>query len=152
MDPERGKEFTVEEFATGMVYFEGGLTMDVVSAWAIQLDQFAPSFIAGSNGGIRVEPFSFHKTIADIDFDMTANLGAVNRRRALMTPELARDMSSSQHHWAAALHGRVDLLPTAELALTTMVIQQGIYLSHDRGCEVTADEIKTASASTAVAL
>ncbi len=149
MDPVRGKEMDVEEFATGMVYFEGGLTMAIVSAWAINLDPFSASYIAGSKGGVRVDPFSFHRTIADIDFDMTANLGSVARRRQLMYPELARDMSSSQHHWAAALHGRVELLPTAELALSTMLIQQGIYLSHDRDEEVTADEVIANSRSTA---
>ena len=151
-DPVRGKEMDVEEFATGMVSFEGGLTMAIVSAWAINLNPFSASYIAGSKGGVRVDPFSFHKTVADIDFDMTANLGAVNRRRALMTPELARDMSSSQHHWSAALHGRVPLLPTAELALNTMLIQQGVYLSDELGREVTADEVMTSSRSTAAKL
>jgi predicted dehydrogenase len=149
MDPTRQEAFDVEEFATAMVCFESGLTMDVVVAWAINLDEFAPSYIAGSTGGIRVEPFSLHKTMADIDFDMTANPGAVAGRRRLMNPDLARDMASSQRHWAAALHNRVELLPTAELALNTMLIQQGIYLSHDRGREVTADEIMDASVSTA---
>ena len=124
----------------------------MVSAWAINLDRFSPSYIVGSKGGIRVDPFSLHKTIADIDFDMTAGIDAVMGRRALMNPDLSRDMSSSQHHWAAALHGRVELLPTAELAVNTMLIQQGIYLSSDRGAEVTADEIKAASASTAADL
>lgn len=150
MDPDRGKDMDVEEFATGTVYFRDGSTMDIVSAWAINLDQFSPSYIVGSKGGLRVDPFSFHKAIADIDFDMTADPSAVARRRKLKNPELARDMSSSQHHWAAALHGRVELLPTAELALATMLIQQGIYLSHERSAEVTAEEVIENSRSTAV--
>jgi len=70
-------------------------------------------------------------------------------RRRLMYPELHRDMSSSQRHWSAALHGRVELLPTAELALSTMLIQQGIHLSHERDEEVTADEVIANSTSTA---
>lgn len=152
MDPVRGKEMDVEEFATGMAYFAGGLTMTIVSAWAINLDPFSASYIAGAKGGVRVDPFSFHRTIADIDFDMTTNLGSVAGRRRLMNPQLARDMSSSQHHWAAALHSRVDLLPTAELALNTMLIQQGIYLSHDRNEEVTAEEVVAQSKSTAAIL
>ena len=147
---ERAKDMEVEEFATGLVTFEGGLTMAILSAWAINLNPFAPSYIAGSKGGLRVDPFSFHKTVADIDFDMTANLGAVALRRRLLDPQLSKDLSSSQHHWAAALHGRMELLPTAELALNTMLIQQGIYLSHDRGAEVTADEMIASSKSTAV--
>lgn len=149
MDPVRKKDYDVEEFATGMVCFQDGLTMDIVSSWAINLNQFSPSYIAGSEGGLRVDPFSFHKTIADIDFDMEADLGAVAGRHRLMNPDLTRDMSSSQHHWAAALHGRVELLPTAELALSTMLIQQGIYLSSELEREVTADEVVKHSTSTA---
>jgi len=149
MDPERGKEFDVEELATGMVTFEGGLTMDIISAWAIHLDRFSPSYIAGSAGGLRVDPFSFHKTVADIDFDMKTDLDAVRGRRQLMNPGLEQDMSSSQRHWAAVLHGRIGLLPTAELALNTMLIQQGIYLSHERGQEVTEKEVIESSVSTA---
>ncbi|MBT3345682.1 MAG: Gfo/Idh/MocA family oxidoreductase [Gemmatimonadetes bacterium] len=152
MDAARAGEFDVEEFATGMVSFEDNLTMDIVSAWAIHLDAFSPSYIAGSKGGLRVDPFSLHKTVADIDFDMTANVGSVMGRRGLMDPEASRDMSSSQHHWAAALHDRIQLLPTAQLALNTMLIQQGIYLASERGQEVTAEEIMAASTTTAVTL
>ena len=150
MDPVRGKEMDVEEFACGMVYFEGGLTMAIVSAWAIHLDKFSPSYIAGSKGGLKVFPFSLHKTLADIDFDMNADPGSVMARMSLMQPDLACDMSSSQHHWSAALHGRVELLPTAELALNTMLIQQGIYLSSEAGREFAVEEIVAISKSTAV--
>ena len=41
--------------------------------------------------------------------------------------------------------GRVELLPTAELALSAMLISEGIYLSEKLGREVTADEVKKAS-------
>jgi hypothetical protein len=62
------------------------------------------------------------------------------------------EYDSAQHHWIAALQGRVDLLPTAELALNTMLISEGIYLSEKLGREVTADEVREASVSTAVKL
>ena len=44
------------------------------------------------------------------------------------------------------------LLPTAELALNTMLISEGIYLSDQLGREVTAEEVETLSISTAVKL
>jgi len=76
---------------------------------------------------------------------------AMNRRRHLLNPnEWAYD--SSQGHWIAALNGIVPLLPTAELALNTMLISQGIYMSSALGREVTADEIIAESVSTAVRL
>ena len=57
-----------------------------------------------------------------------------------------------QNHWVASLQGRVPLLPTAELALSTMLISEGIYLSEKLGREVTADEVKKASVSSALKL
>jgi predicted dehydrogenase len=60
--------------------------------------------------------------------------------------------ASSQAHWIAALHGRVSLLPTAELALNTMLISEAIYLSSARGEEVTAEEVAALSKSTAMAV
>ena len=53
-------------------------------------------------------------------------------------------------HWIAALQGRCDLWPTAELALNTMLISEGIYLSNQLGREVTAEEVHEMSESTAV--
>ena len=56
-------------------------------------------------------------------------------------------------HWNRwAFHHVRELLPTAELALNTMLISEGIYLSNELGREVTADEIKSHSKSTAVTL
>jgi predicted dehydrogenase len=60
------------------------------------------------------------------------------------------EYDSAQHHWVAALQGRVDLLPTAELALNTMLISEGIYLSEQLGREVSAEEVRESSVSTAV--
>jgi predicted dehydrogenase len=57
---------------------------------------------------------------------------------------------SPQAHWIAALQGRVPLLPTAEIALNTMLISEGIYLSEKLGREVTPDEIRQHSVSTAI--
>ena len=48
-------------------------------------------------------------------------------------------------NFVAALQGRVPLLPSAELALNTMLICEGIYLSSRLGREVAADEVRRAS-------
>jgi hypothetical protein len=54
---------------------------------------------------------------------------------------------SAGHHWVAALQGRVELLPSAELALNTMLISEGIYLSDQLNREVTAEEVREKSGS-----
>ena len=98
---------------------------------------------------MRLNPLSFHHTVGDMDIDATFDLDADDfRRHALYENEDAYD--SSERHWAAALQGRVELLPTAELALETMLISEGIYLSDRLGREVEAAEIQEHSHSTAL--
>ena len=48
-----------------------------------------------------------------------------------------------------ALQGRVPLIPTAEIALNTMLISEGTYLADKLGREVTAEEVRQQSVSTA---
>ncbi|UHA75592.1 Gfo/Idh/MocA family protein [Paenibacillus sp. 481] len=157
-DRRATSQFDVEELGIGLVKFEGGLTMDIIEAWAVQLDGFEGSSIVGSEGGIRLPsqhqdalPMTYHFTTCDIDMDTVIHLAAMEKRRHLLNEhEWAYD--SSQGHWIAALNGLVPLLPTAELALQTMLISEGIYMSSTLGREVTADEIIAASVSTAIRL
>lgn len=141
--------YDVEELGMGFVRFEGDLTMDIIEAWAIHLDSFEGSFVLGSKGGVRLSPFGFYRRIGDFDFNCTTDLDRAAFRWSNV--EGMADMySGPQQHWIAALQGRCELLPTAELALNTMLISEGIYLSNQLGREVTAEEVKQHSKSTAV--
>ncbi|QHT62468.1 Gfo/Idh/MocA family oxidoreductase [Paenibacillus lycopersici] len=143
--------YNVEELGLGFVRFEGGLTMDVIEAWAVQLGNFEGSSIVGSDGGVRLNPFSYHATLCDLDMNATFDLGAMTfRHHQLRENEDAYD--NSQRHWAAVLQGRVPLLPTAEIALQTMLISEGIYISDRLGREITAEEVLEQSESRAIRL
>ena len=153
MDPGRraSSGYNVEELGVGLVRFAGGLTLDIIEAWAIHTNAFEGSSIAGSAGGVRLAPFSYHCTLSDMVMDGTFDLSSSDWRwHQLRKDEDAYD--SSQQHWIAALQGRVVLLPTAQIALQTMLIQEGIYLSDRLGREVTAEEVAAQSKSTAVKL
>jgi predicted dehydrogenase len=153
MDEKRRSEsgYNVEELGLGLVRFAGGLTLDIIEAWAIQLDGFEGSSIVGSKGGIRLDPFGFYSTFCDMNMNSSVDLGYMEyRNHQLGTNEDAYD--SSQHHWIAAQQERVPLLPTAQVALTTMLIQEGVYLSDHLGREVSAKEVAEASTSKAISL
>ena len=153
IDPARraASGYDVEELGTGFVRFADGVTLDVIESWAIHLNKFEGSCIVGSHGGIRMDPFSFHCTEQDMDMDATFNIDAADWRwHRFDENESAYD--SSQHHWVAALQGKVELMPTAEAALETMLISEGIYLSDRLGREVTAEEVVAGSQSTAGAV
>ncbi|AJS57252.1 Gfo/Idh/MocA family protein [Paenibacillus sp. IHBB 10380] len=152
--------FDVEELASGLIRLADGMTLDIIEAWAVHLGGFEGSSIAGSKGGIRLpnglegaesQPFSFHSTICDMDMDSTLNLDLMDTRwHRIRDNEDAYD--SSQQHWIAALQGRVSLLPTSQIALSTMLISEGMYLSDELGREVAAEEVIAHSHTTAVSL
>lgn len=153
MDARRREKsgFNVEELGLGFVRFEGGVTLDIIEAWAVHMDKLDAHRIFGSKGGISFDPFTFHRSIGDLDLDSKIDLGGFDWRQHTVQ-EIGDVYDSAQHHWIAALQGRVPLLPIAECALNTMLISEGIYLSNELGREVTADEVRELSKSTAIAL
>lgn len=153
IDPERlrASGYDVEELAMGFVRLAGGVTLDMIESWAMHLDRLESSYIMGSEGGVRLEPFGYFHNIGDLSLDSTADLENFDFRLQQMRPN-ADAYTGSQPHWVAALQGRVPLLPVAEVALNAMLISEGIYLSAALGHEVTAEEVRTRSDSTAIAL
>ncbi len=153
MDPARQKNsgYDVEEFALGLVRFANGVTLDIKEAWAIHLDGFGSSYVVGSAGGVCLDPLGFFHTEDDLLMDSTVDMQQFAFRLS-MVEQKADLYANPQDHWIAALQNRVPLLPTAEIALNCMLISEGIYLSHTRQQEVTADEVREASVSTAVSL
>ena len=147
---ESGK-YDVEELGLGFIRFAGGLTLDIIESWAIQLDTIEGSCIVGNKGGVRLNPFGFFQSVGHLDLNATSNLDGANFRWNTVAGDGAY-YSGAQPHWVSALLGKVKLLPTAEIALNTMLISEGIYLSEKLGREVTAAEVRAESKSTAVAV
>jgi len=151
MDEGRRKSsgYNVEELGMGFVRLAGGITLDIIESWAIHLNAFEGSYVVGSAGGVRLAPLSFHATIDDVEVNETFEQDmTVNRWHDLGQMTAADD--GPQPHWIAALQGSAPLLPTAEIALQTMLISEGIYLSDRLGHEVTAAEVAEHSRSTAL--
>ncbi len=153
MDEKRRTEsgFDVEELACALVRFENDISMDILESWAIHMNDFEGSFIAGSKGGIRLQPLSYHCYFADMCMDGTFNLDEANFRWHQLDPNES-GYDSSSHHWIAALQGRVPLIPTARFALTIMLLSEGVYLSEKLGREVSVEEVEENSKSTALSL
>ena len=154
IDPKRLADSgaNVEEIGMGFVRFAGDLSMDILEAWAVHLDQLEGSFVVGSDGGVRLKPFAFHRSYGDLDVSGGADLSAAKYRwRKLRSEDGESDVrDNSQSHWIAAIQGKTPLLPTADIALNTMLISEGIYLSQQLNREVTAEEVLEKSVSKAL--
>jgi predicted dehydrogenase len=139
----------VEELGIGLVRFASDITLDLIEAWAIHLDDFEGSYVVGTQGGVKLNPFGFFRSVGHLNLDSKTNLDAAKFRWSNVQGDW--DLyAGSQQHWIAALQGKVELLPTAQIALNTMLISEGIYLSSERNAEVSAQDIASASKSSAV--
>jgi predicted dehydrogenase len=96
--------FNVEELGVGFVRFAGGLSMDIIEAWAINLDTIEGSTIVGSKGGVRIHPFGFYSSSGDLDLNATSHLDSAKQRWDKVQGTWA-PYASSQAHWAAVLAG-----------------------------------------------
>jgi len=143
--------YDVEELATGFVRLADDRSMEIIESWAANLDNFEGPFLLGSKGGVRLAPFGFFKNVGNLELKSTAEMGSSRFRWDTVVGD-GSFYGNSQAHWIAALQGKVPLLPTAEIALNTMLVSEGIYLSQARGREVSAEEIFEASVSTAITL
>ena len=142
--------YNVEELGLGFVRLAGGMTLDITEAWAVHIDNLGNSVLLGSEGGVRLDPFGYFYNLGDLELNSNADLSRLEWRRRTVH-EIGDIYDSPQHHWIAALQGRVELIPMDEIALT-MLISEGIYLSDRLGREVTADEVRELSVSSAIAL
>lgn len=151
MDEGRRKisGFNVEELGVGFASYENGLSMDILESWAIHGKPFPASAIYGSEGGITFSPLTFHSRQNDMEIDASVDIGERNYLDHTVYADSAH-YDNSQQHWIHALLGRCELLPTAEIALETQKVQEGIYISEKLGREVTADEIEKFSVSKAL--
>lgn len=142
-------EYSVEEMGLGWVRLDGRISFDIEETWAVHHDGSEASKILGSQGGIKLSPFAFFSSLGDMPMSASFDLASANTRWHSCFPD-TNAYDSPQHHWVAVHQGRVPLLPTAEVALNTMLISEGIYLSNRLGKEVTADQVREASVSTAI--
>lgn len=141
--------YSVEEMGLGWVRLAGGVSFDIEESWAAHHDGKEASKVLGSRGGLKLDPLSFYSTMADMPMNSTFDLKASDARWQACAPQ-TRWMDSSQHNWIGALLGQVELTPTAEYALNTALISEGIFMSADLGRELTADEIREKSTSLAI--
>jgi len=138
--------YDVEELGVGFVRFHGGASLDIIEAWALHVDALDSSYLFGTAAGVRLHPFGFFKSHGHLNLDARVDLSSAKFRWDTVT-EHGKYYASSEQHWVGALLGCVPLLPTAEIALNTMLISEGIYLSESLGREVSAEEIRTQSRS-----
>ncbi len=139
MDKKRAKEsgYSVEEFATGFIRFEGDITMFFEEAWATLMEGEGTGFrVFGSEGGVRVDPFAFYTDIGGMQADVNFNVGMYEGREGLIQGDEHKAMRNQQMNLVWHLLGRVPLIDTAPIACKVAEITEAMYKSSDADREV----------------
>jgi predicted dehydrogenase len=148
-DRAKAAPWEVEELGLGFIRLAGGISFVIEESWAIHSNGTESPMIAGSKGGIKLSPFGYFATVADMPMNATFDLDGSDWRWHACFPETAC-YDGPQHHWIAALLGKCELIDTAAIALATMKVSEGIYLSQKLGQEVTSADIEKKAKSTAL--
>ncbi|QPV61271.1 Gfo/Idh/MocA family oxidoreductase [Halosimplex litoreum] len=147
--------YDVEDSGVGMAHLADGSVLELRAAWHMYLPD-RPSVVAGSQGGLQLDPFEFYTTTGDYEATVSLDLDEYERRQGLIAGDgyETEDTGDQFAHWIDTIEGDVDgePIPTGDLALNSMRIMEGIYLSQEAGRELTAEEIAERSESTAVEL
>lgn len=146
--------YDVEDAGVGMAHLADGSVLEVRAAWHAFLPK-EPTVLAGSQGGVQLDPFEFYRTVEDYEATMSFDINEFERRHGLIESD---DGYNGDHdvdqfgHWIATLDGSAEEpVPTGDLALNAMRVVEGIYLADEADRELTAEEIAERSESTAVA-
>ena len=159
MDEQRRAlaRYDVEELGLGFVRLAGGISFAIEESWALHYEDIESSRVHGSRGGIKLgalignreDPLTFYTTVADMELTGTFDLKRAEFRFKASDPTY-EGYDSPQRHWIASLQGRVPAIDSASIGLATMLISEGIYLSNQLGREVTPEEVRAHSQSTAI--
>lgn len=147
--------YDVEDAGVGYAHLADGSVLELRAAWHMFLPD-GPSVVAGTQGGIKLDPFEFYTTTEDYEATVSLDIEEFETRQAMLESEsgyeFERDIGQF-HHWVGTLDGSIeDPIPTGDLALNSMRIMEGIYLADEAGRELTAEEVAERSESTAVEL
>lgn len=145
--------YDVEDVGIGFAHLADGSLLSLRAAWHMYLPS-QPSVVAGTRGGLQLDPLEFYTTAADYEVTSSLDVEGYEVRQGLLESETGyefdRDVGQFQH-WIDTVRGTAeDPVPTGDLALNSMLVMEGIYLSTEAGRELTAEEIAERSTSTAI--
>ncbi len=149
-DRKRSSRYDVEELGLGYVRLAGGITLTIEESWAIHLGSLGRPCLVGHKAGLTFGPLTLHSTQADVEVDAAVQVKETDRRWHWVDPGRSA-YDSPQENWIATVNGSIKKpIDTAAIALNTMLISEGIYLSQKLRREVTAAEVARRSKSTAI--
>ncbi|SFR64047.1 Gfo/Idh/MocA family protein [Halogeometricum limi] len=140
----------MEDVGFGFARLDGGRVLTVEAAWGMFADASESSELVGATGGVRLDPFEFRTTMADTDLAADVDVDEFARRERRFYDGERELWDNDLYQWLRGIRGETETIPTAEIALESMLVMEGIYLSDELGREVTADEIRERSTSTAL--
>lgn len=144
----------VEDAGTGAARLADGSRLEIRAAWhAYQPDE--RGVVTGSKGGIAFDPVEYLTTMNDYETTVDIDVDGFETRHGLIRGESGYEEAprpNQYDHFVDAICGDVEQIRTDEIALNSMLVMEGIYLSDELGREVSAEEVAEHSVSRSIDL
>lgn len=130
---KEGKEFDVEDFATAMVTFSNGASMDIQASWAgnVEQQEIMATRIMGTEGGLLQKNCDGGYSFEAYTFE--------EKSGCQLTTKLDPPYPSSPspyYHFADAIINDYPHIATAEEGITVMKLLDAIYESAEKGIPI----------------
>lgn len=130
----RRKDYTVEDFACGLVKFHNGATLSLEASWAAHLpeNETFPQLLLGDRGGAMVNMFGGTGPVLKI---MMSRADALVDMEPHSFPQVDTHMEEIKY-WVGCVRGENPVLVKPEESLNVQRIMDGVYKSSETGREV----------------
>ncbi len=129
----KGVKYDVDDASMALVKFENGASLFLEASWAWNLPGGATKQLAGTKGGLQLDPLRIHTEKKGIVVDTTLGDKSIpaGYGGAPENPFVGEVM-----HFCDAIRGKAKLIATAEQGVQLMQMLRGIYESSESGREV----------------
>ncbi|MBN1809804.1 MAG: Gfo/Idh/MocA family oxidoreductase [Planctomycetes bacterium] len=121
----------VDDFAAGIIHFEGGMSMSLHVSWAMNGPQTGfKVHLYGSKAGISYDPFVIYGEDQGMTTDTTPDM-----------PPAEGGYLLEMRHFIAVINGEEEPLVTPESAFTVQAMLDALYESSRTGAEAAVEKI-----------
>ena len=128
-----GVKYDVDDASMALIKFANGASLFLEASWAWNLPGGATKLVAGTKGGLQLDPLRIHKEKKGVVMDET--LGESSMPEGYGSAP-SNPFVGEVAHFCSVLRGKAKLIATPEQGIQLMQMLRGVYESAETGREV----------------
>ncbi len=128
-----GVKYDVDDASMALIKFANGASLFLEASWAWNLPGTATKLVAGTKGGIQIEPFRVFTEKKGVVLDETLGESSIPAGYGAAP---SNPFAGEIAHFCDVLRGKTKLIATPEQGIQLMQMLRGVYESAETGREI----------------